>query len=280
MKFFPLVNLRTSKETTLVFMLAVYMVGFMKSGLATAQTPADIDHLTQQWLDTERQISHVEADWLAQEPILEQRIALLRAEREQLQNILAVSHASQDDVDTRREALLAEQDELEAEQQTLAQALGGLVNRLDAMLPMLPDPLRSSWENEQALLSATPDSSEQLQVALAKLSLLAEFNERVTVHEAPMKATDGSQVMVKQLYLGIGTAWFVSADGSYSGFGQAGIEGWQWHFDNAVNTADIAEAVAIYERQQQADLVRLPVNLDSDGAINLNAAANSGSVQP
>tara|TARA_A100000171_G_scaffold40261_1_gene40447 strand:- start:14279 stop:15100 length:822 start_codon:yes stop_codon:yes gene_type:complete len=266
--------------------------GWLLTAEAGAQTPAEIDQLTHQWLATERQISRLEADWLAQQPILEQRIDLLQAERDQLQDILAASDASQDDVDDRREALLAQQDELEAEQQELAQALDGLVARLGSIQPLLPDPVRAGWENEQAMLSADPETSEQLQVALAQLSRLADFNTRISVQEAPMTVPDGSQVMVKQLYLGAGTAWFVSADGAYAGYGQPGIGGWQWSFDESVSATAIAEAIAIYERQQQAAFVRLPVILQSagqnttqkneqkNGARDLNTATGSGSVQP
>lgn len=266
--------------------------GLILTAEVGAQTPAEIDQLTLQWLATERQISRLEADWLTQEPILEQRIALLQAERDQLKDILAASNASQDDVDDRREALLAQQDELEAEQQELAQALDGLVTRLSSIQPLLPDPVRAGWESEQAMLSADPEISEQLQVALAKLSRLADFNKLISVQEAPMTVPDGSQVMVKQLYLGAGTAWFVSADGAYAGYGQPGIGGWQWSFDESVSATAIADAIAIYERQQQAAFVRLPVTLQSAGQSNrqnneqnnstrnLSAATGRGSVQP
>lgn len=280
MKYFPsnaFVN--SSKRMTSLIRVSL-LFSLVCSSVVFAQTPSDIDRLTRQWLDTERQISHVESDWLAQQPLLEQRIALLRAERDQLQDILAASNASQDDVDARREALLSQQAELEAEQQELVQALDGLVTRLSSIQPLLPDPVRSGWESEQAMLSAAPETSEQLQVALAKLSHLADFNTRISVQEAPMTVPDGSQVMVKQLYLGAGTAWFVSADGSYAGFGQPGIEGWQWAFDESANAAAIADAIAIYERQQQAAFVRLPVMLQNDGVRNLNAATDSGGAQP
>ncbi|GGG55563.1 hypothetical protein GCM10011403_10820 [Pseudohongiella nitratireducens] len=45
--------------------------GWLLTAEAGAQTPAEIDQLTHQWLATERQISRLEADWLAQQPILE-----------------------------------------------------------------------------------------------------------------------------------------------------------------------------------------------------------------
>lgn len=280
MNYLPRIGLTAVRKGKSVRINSLVVIGCVLSGWAMAQTPSDIDRLTQQWLDTERQISHLESDWLAQQPLLEQRITLLRAERGQLQNILADSNASQDDVDAKREALLAQQAELEAEQQQLVQALDGLINRLNAIQPLLPDPVRSAWESEQAMLSAEPDASEQLQVALAKLSSLADFNTRITVQEAPMTLPGGSKVMVKQLYLGTGSAWFVSADGNHSGYGQAGIDGWQWRFDNAVNPARIADAIAIYERQQQAAFVHLPVVLQNDNAGNLNASVSSKEGQP
>lgn len=280
MNFPSCMSLVNARKDKLITLYSLVVIGYLFSGGVSAQIPSDIDRMTQQWLDTERQISHLESDWLEQQPLLEQRMTLLRAERDQLQDILAASNASQDDVDAKREELLAQQAELEAEQQQLVQALDGLVSRLNAIQPMLPDPVQSNWQSEQAMLSAEPETSEQLQVALAKLSKLAEFNTRITVQEAPMTLPDGSQVMVKQLYLGAGSAWFVSADGAHSGYGQAGIDGWQWRFDDTLNPARIADAIAIYERQQQAAFVRLPVVLQNDRAGNFNASISNKDGQP
>ncbi len=253
---------------------------------AGADTASAVDGLTRQWLDTERQASALQTDWQAQQPILQQRIALLTAEKEQLRGLLKESSASRNDVETRRAELLAEQAQLESQQQQLSQALERLVAQIDGMSKLLPPPLQATWAKERSALGEEPDASLRLQVALAQLSSLAEFDQRVAVHEISITTKEGKELLVKQLYLGVGMAWFTSADGRLAGWGQASDDGWQWHFDagdinvsdiNVTNikASEISQAIAIFEKREQANFVRLPVHLSGAGS-----AQNGMEVQP
>ena len=141
------------------------------------------------------------------------------------------------------------------------QQLTQLTNQLEFLNHLLPPPLVNSWQKEQQVLGAAPDISLQLQVALAKLAKLAEFENRISLHEMPITSPQGADLMVKQLYLGTGIAWFVSANNQYSGWGQANDEGWTWHFDNQKHAAKIKSAIAIFEKKQQADFIELPFRL-------------------
>lgn len=228
---------------------------------ALAEDPAQIDRLTQQWLDIERQASHLQSDWKARQPALTQRLALLKAEKQQLQGLLEQSSASQDDVNTRRTELLAEQAELEQQQAQLAQALTLLLSRLESIASLLPPALATAWRDEQNTLSVGAETSEQLQLALAQLTRLADFDRRISVHEGTVSADDGRAILVRQLYLGTGMAWFANSDGRQAGWGQAGEDGWVWHFDDSVNADEINKAINIFEKRQAAELVRLSVRL-------------------
>lgn len=236
------------------------------AGSCQAQTPDTVDRLTQQWLATEHQTSALMSEWQLQQPILEQRQALLQAEKEQLLAILKQSDAGQSSVDTRRSELLAEQSNLEKQQQQLTHYLEQLVARQHSLTELLPPPLASAWQKESATLSESPEASQLLQVALAQLGQLADFDNRLSVHEAPIQQADGGELLVKQLYLGVGMAWFSSADGEFAGWGQASDAGWEWHIDTSANAKEIHKAIAIYEKRQQADLVKLPIQLTSSNA--------------
>lgn len=233
----------------------------------------------QHWLDTDRQTSHLQTDWQAQQPILEQRLTLLKAEKTQLQTILKDSNENQSGVEIRRAELLAQQAELEKQQQDLTQGLSLLTKRIASVNLRLPPPLKSVWKDEQSTLGEQPESSLQLQVALAQLSRLADFDQRISVHEMPITRLDGSDILVKQLYLGVGMAWFVSADGQFSGWGQANDEDWSWEFESDnldLDASEISKAIAIFEKRQQADFVRLPVKLAN---ISMSTSGNN-EVQP
>ena len=254
-----------------VWIAVVSSLGLLPGMCLAAEVPATVptelpaarqaDRLVQQWLDTERQASALESDWVTQKPLLLQRIALLRARREQLGNVLADSRASRSEVETQRTSLLAEQESMESQQAKLQRELKRLQRRLQGISAMLPPPLQTAWRDEAAGLGDAPDTSVQLQVALAQLDKLLEFNQRITVSEAPLATEDGREVVVQQLYLGAGSAWFSSADGSVAGSGRASAGGWRWQFDNGVKGASVLDAVAMFRHQREAALVQLPLQI-------------------
>lgn len=222
---------------------------------------AQIDRLTAQWLNIEKQNSQLQKIWHEQEPLLTQQLALLTAEKKQLSALIAVDVNNNKEVDIKRKALLKEQTQLEQQQGKLSQQLALLTNQLIFIDHLLPPPLKKSWQKEQQVLTAEPDISLQLQVGLAKLANLAEFEQRISLHEMPLTSPQGADILVKQLYLGTGIAWFTSANGQYNGWGQAAENGWTWHFDDQANAAEIKRAIAIFEKKQSAEFVELPINL-------------------
>ncbi len=243
-----------------------------------AENSAQVDRLTQQWLDIERQASHLQFDWKAQQPVLNQRLVLLKAEKRQLQALLERSSASEDSVAIRRAELLSEQSELEQQQAQLTRTLTRLTSRLEAVAPMLPPALSAAWQDEQRTLSDDAKVSLQLQVALAQLTSLADFDKRVSVHEGTVSSGDGSTILVKQLYLGAGIAWFVSRDGQQAGWGQAGENGWGWYFDDSVSADEVSKAIDIFEKRQAAELVHLPIRLT--GQRTPQSVESAGELQP
>ena len=247
---------------------------------AQAQAPEMVDRLTQRWLDAEAQTVRLNTDWQAQKPLLEQRMGLLAAEKRQLQAMLESSSESQQGVEVKRAQLLAEQAGLEQQQQLLNQSLELLTARVTALAPLLPPPLAEQWVAEQGVVSDQPEASQQLQSALAQLSRLAEFDDRITVQEGVVSLPDVGELVVKQLYLGVGMAWFVSADGQHRGWGQALDDVWTWQQHEQLDSAEISRAIAMFERREQAEFVRLPMRLVSAElpATNQGSAVESEKV--
>lgn len=265
-------------KSALVTTLVVTLTFTFAVKAAHGETPDQIDELTRQWIDTDRQASNLQTDWQAQQPILEQRLSLLKAEKNQLQGILEDSGKSQSNVEAQRAKLLAQQAELEKQQQELKQGLTVLSKRIETVSKRLPPPLKATWRNEKNALGDQPTPSLQLQVSLAQLSSLADFNQRISVHQMPILKEDGGEILVKQFYLGLGMAWFVSADGQFSGWGQADEEGWNWQVSENLHAKEISKAIAIFEKRQQAEFVRLPVMLanTSDALLYKTTPVNRG----
>ena len=189
------------------------LLSLLISPVWAQQAISEVDGLTEQWLGLERQERQLREEWQLQAPTMQQRIQLLQAEKIQLAEILAQSEASQGDVEQQREALLASQSDMEAQQGKLTRSLEAITAQVNSLYVALPNPVRSQWDEEQAQVDNVTDTSENLQVLLAKLSALHRFNQQITVNETVITAPDQQDVLVKQFYLGAGYAWFTNASG-------------------------------------------------------------------
>ncbi|MDO6567707.1 DUF3450 family protein [Alteromonas sp. 1_MG-2023] len=237
------------------------MFGASALTFAQAADLTQIDRLTQQWLDIQRQTSQLVVDWQSSEPVLQQRVTLLSAEKKQLQEILNQSKDSQEDVTKRRTELLQQQSNLEQQQAALANKLSLLEDQVTHFSNLLPPPLQNAWAQQQISTSDDNDTSKNLQAALGKLNSLMDFQKRISVHEGPISLSSEGEVMVKQLYLGVSAAWFVSADGKLTGQGLVKDGQWMWVEDPSLSGDEIMKAIDIFERRKQADFIELPVRL-------------------
>ncbi|MBC3764778.1 DUF3450 family protein [Neptunicella marina] len=253
-----------------IILLSSVVSLFSLAATTTTQAQQQVDKtekLVGQWLDIERQTAALNSEWQEEKPMLEQRLTLLNAEYKQLQQILNKSQDVQSEVDKQRTSLLNEQSELEQQQQTIGEFVTRLNQTLSELKGQLPPVMLKSWQKEDKALTDETNVSQQLQVALAKLSKLSEFANRISVNEGTVTTENGQLVLVKQLYLGVGQAWFVNHDNTMAGTGHATADGWQWTFDSNLDATEIAKAVAIFEKQKQAELISLPLTLSAVEAI-------------
>ncbi|MEP0357342.1 DUF3450 family protein [Paraglaciecola sp.] len=242
-------------------MLVSFLCSAITMPSALATNVIQIDRLTQQWLETQRQSSHLLVDWQANKPILNQRLTLLSVEKKQLEDILQYSTDSQEDVTKRRTELLEQQSKLEQQQTALMNKLSLLLNQVEHLSELLPPLLKNVWLQQQDESSDDNQTSKSLQAVLAKLNSLMDFQNRISVHEGPISVSTTDEVMVKQLYLGVSAAWFVSADGKLKGRGQVQDNQWVWIEDESISANEIKNAIDIFEKRKQADFVELPVNV-------------------
>ena len=244
-----------------VFLLALSLLVLMTSQVSAQSQVEEIDKLTEQWLSIERQTQKLENEWRETEPVLRQRIQLLADERAQLQTIINENQSTSTDVEAQREMLLSKQNDLETQQDELEKTLTGLKNQVDSLYPLLPDLLRTAWDKEQAAQTPDSNTSNTLQVVLAKLTAVQQFNSKLSVNQAVITTPDGKEVLVKQLYAGSGYAWFTSPDGLYQGIGSSSEGEWQWQFSDFESKDDIFRAIAIFEKKREPDFVLLPLIL-------------------
>ena len=109
----------------------------------------------------------------------------------------------------KREQLVTKQSELESEQLQLNEQLTHILQLLLSLQVQLPPPLLTSWQNAGDLTNQQLNTTEKLQIALKMLTLLEDFQQRISIHEMAITHPDGQEVWVKQLYLGASQARLV-----------------------------------------------------------------------
>ncbi|PCJ18685.1 MAG: hypothetical protein COA96_16595, partial [SAR86 cluster bacterium] len=111
--------------------------------------------------------------------------------------------------------------------------------------------------------SGSSNSNVQLQTLLEMLTQLEDFQQRININEDIINFPDGSEILVKQLYLGISHAWYVSADGQFAGYGQSQADGWAWLNETEVDATTVQRAIAMLERNVDVQLIELPLILQT-----------------
>nr|WP_243749639.1 DUF3450 family protein [Pseudoteredinibacter isoporae] len=238
-----------------------------QAGSLAQQSPASrLEGLMQQWLAIEQQREQMRLSWQEEKQVLQQRLELLNAESSGLKKHLDKHSGLKTKAQQKREELASEQNALEARQQQLKGSLESASRHVTALLPRLPEPLAKHWQenlNKLALLEDHP--SKRLDLYLDMYKSFDRFREKVTLHQALMPIADeGEQeILVDQLYLGVSKGWYLSRDGQYAGYGEAGSDQWQWHSDNAL--ADQLQALIKAAKQpEKATLLPITVTLSGD----------------
>jgi TolA-binding protein len=232
---------------------------------SVAQEAADpiqeIDALTQQWTNLERQKDSLRAEWRTQEPILEQQLALLEREIAELSAVLEATATQQGEVEQRRLELPEEQTRLEAESTALEASLAQASLALHSLHRDLPPPLEDAWAEELPRLdNPVATASERFQKLLELLGQLDDFDAKVTLNEAVMTLGDGNDYVVKQVYLGLSHGWYVTADRQFAAAGTTGPDGWIW--TPVADAAPIDQIVGILEQRVTPELVSIALELD------------------
>lgn len=267
------ITLSGFKFSRLLLIVSVFMT-LSLSNAVIAQSVNEIDQATSQWLNIERQANELKTDWKKQSPLLNERVLLLNAEIKQLKQQLSVNSEGGNDVDIKRAELLTEQTKIEQQQKEMTKALELIRYTTNNIIPLLPPVLKSQWQNEK-VIEGKNNNTQHLQSALAQLTKLTEFNQRISTHESIIEIAEGKSILVQQLFLGASVAWFVTRDGQYAGWGQAGIEGWQWYVDESIQGSDVKQALAIFQKKQSADWVTLPIHLTHSNAPSQTLLGNS-----
>lgn len=220
----------------------------------------------EQWVETRRIISAEQRDWELGRQVLNDRIAMVQREIDALRVRIGEADASIGEADKKRAELDAENQRLQDASSALDGTVAGLEARTRELLPQLPEPIR---ERVRPLSQALPVDPANTALPLARryqnvvgiLNAVNKFQREIAVTSEVRELGDGTRAEVTVFYLGIGRAFYASADGRYAGVGSGGAEGWAWQpADEAA--AAVVRAIAILKNEATAAFVRLPLRIE------------------
>lgn len=220
----------------------------------------------ERWVESRRIISKEKRDWELGREILNERIALVEREIAALRERISEAEGSITEADEKRAALVEENESLRQAATSLEEIVERLEDRTRELLVRLPDPIEErvlpltqrlpvvdAEETKQSL-------SERFQNIVGILNEINRFNREITVTSEVRTLPDGTAAEVTALYVGIGQAFYVGANGKVAGIGRPSSNGWVWTpADDAA--PQIAETIAILQNEQVASFVKLPFEI-------------------
>ena len=145
-------------------------------------------------------------------------------------------------------------------------ALWGMERQALALMARFPDPLKDRTSNVRLRIPVKKEdlrgrsAAERMQNVVAMLNEADRFNSAITLAIEVRKDDEEKDRQVQVLYLGLGHAYYADQGGLFAGVGVPGIEGWTWTV-NAGLGSKIRDVIDIYENEQKAEFIPVPVNI-------------------
>ena len=225
--------------------------------------PSASRELIRQWVQTERLISEEKNDWKVEKQRMQDLLDLYQKELKLLNEEIEKAGASAELADDRKVKLGSELKEYRDAQRLLADSLVRLLPRARLLVKRLPEPLQNELATDISVLTSAEAMQKPRNVLKSMLNVLTsagQFNRSITVAEETRDLDGGEKMTVSVIYLGLARAYFAASAGDSSGVGTPAKDGWQWQ-DRPELADDIRRAMAVYKKDQQPQLIQLPVEL-------------------
>lgn len=239
-----------------------------EAGAAQPDPQKQIESVRQdlsQWVKIQQQISKARRDWQLARRMLNERIDLLKREIADVRDSIDQTEAKIAETDAEYQKLQRQKRQREAALDTVRQAIVELESRTRQLLKRLPAPLRKDVKPlSQSLPEDSQDSDQRLttrfQNVIGILNRAHTFNSEMNATQQRIELPSGGTRSVRVLYLGLGQAFYVSADETVAGVGTATREGWKWKARNQA-APQIAKVHAIFSEKELASFVPVPVSV-------------------
>ncbi|HEV8200160.1 MAG TPA: DUF3450 family protein [Candidatus Polarisedimenticolia bacterium] len=216
------------------------------------------------WVETQQILAKEKKDWQTGKEMLASRIALVKGE-------IADVEAKMQEASTTGAESVQKKSDITKEEATLKEAAAAVATRaaslerdIKALLPRLPEPIKTKVEPLVARMPADPDNTsisvaERLQNVVGILNEVGKFNGEITLATEVRTLADGKPSEVRTVYVGLAQAYYVSASGE-AGVGRPGDQGWTWEPRKEL-ASDVQHVVEILQTKAKPAFVALPVSV-------------------
>ncbi len=221
--------------------------------------------IIEKWVETQRIISQEKKDFEIAKEMLNERIELVEREIESLKGKIGEAEENIAEADKKRAEMLDENEKLKEASSSLNDVLATLEGRTKELLASLPEPIKNRVKPLSQRLPEEPEktelsTSERFQNVVGILNEVDKFNQEISVTSEVRTLEDGSSVEVASLYVGLGQAYYASANGEVAGLGLAAPGEWDWQSANEA-AEQISKAISILKNESVASFVQLPVQV-------------------
>lgn len=216
------------------------------------------------WIETQQIIAKERKDWQQSKEILTSRTDLVRKEIATLEQKIADARSSADKAQQKRDELLAANEVHKAMNAQLVERVTHMEGEIRRLHAALPEPVQAKVQPLFHRIPADPaktrvSAAERFQNVLGILSEVNKQNSDITLAYEVRTLPGGKRSEVQALYIGLGQAYYVNADGD-AGIGRPSAEGWKWEPTAAV-ARDLVMTLEILQGKHTPAFVPLPVVL-------------------
>jgi hypothetical protein len=244
------------------------VAGVVKPAVAARDAAVNVEAaraVFAKWTEAQQLLAREKREWSQAEELIKQRLDLLKTEEKKLQKFRDEYQANITDADKKKAEMIATRDSIAAEMKKLSESVGVLETRIRKLVPQLPEPLQRKIQPLVEKMPSDPAKTDiavpaRFQFILGVLQEINKANSVITVELEDRKLDDGKTAQVRTIYVGLGQAYYVTADRKKAGIGTPSAEGWVWKASNDL-APRLADAVDIFQNKGHAHFIPVPVRI-------------------
>lgn len=250
------------RRLALAMLAAISACGL--AGPASAAGLDTLEALTEQWVALRTTLAEEKATWTEKEQhweaeihLLQDEIKSLQNEIQQLQTVTTSAEEEQADLLEKKEKFSSVLEEIKP---AIDRAEANLRNWQSLLPVSISQELQPLFENlpKNRNDANKRSAAQRAQTVVALYTGIEELHQHVHAVQEIITDETGANRKVNVLYLGLSRAFAVSPANDWAAVGEPTVRGWRWT-PHPQLASDIRQALSIYQQEETAHLVNLPL---------------------